>query len=147
MSTSPRGIRDPAHAQPMRIGFDLVQISTVAHSLTQFGDSYERRLFTEGELRYARSGAGLHAQRLAARFAAKEAVMKALQLSEAGVSWRDIEVIKLEGGDCDVALHGRAADVADAAGVQQILLSMSHDGDYAGANVCVLFSPPVAHFS
>jgi holo-[acyl-carrier protein] synthase len=125
----------------MRMGFDLVQISTVAQSLERFGEAYERRIFTEGELHYARSGNALAAQRLAARFAAKEAVMKALQLSEAGVGWRDIEVIKRPSGDCDIALHGQAAEFADAAGARQILLSMSHDGDYAGANVCVLFAP------
>jgi holo-[acyl-carrier protein] synthase len=125
----------------MRMGFDLVQVSTVADSLERFGDAYGRRIFTEGELQYACAGNGMRAQRLAARFAAKEAVMKALQLAEAGVGWRDIEVIKHPGGDCDIALHGRAAEVAAAAGAGQILLSMSHDGDYAGANVCVLFAP------
>jgi holo-[acyl-carrier protein] synthase len=63
------------------------------------------------------------------------------------VGWRDIEVIKRTNGDCDIALHGRAADAADAAGAQQIQLSMSHDGDYAGANVCVLFAPDALRFS
>jgi holo-[acyl-carrier protein] synthase len=140
MSNAQGGQRNAADAQTMRMGFDLVQISTVAQSLEQFGETYERRIFTEGELRYARSGKTLAAQRLAARFAAKEAVMKALQLGEAGVAWRDIEVIKQRSGDCEIALHGRAAEIAGAAGAQQILLSMSHDGDYAGANVCVLFA-------
>lgn len=124
------------------MGFDLVQISTVAQSLEQFGAVYERRIFTDGESRYARSSSTLVAQRLAARFAAKEAVMKALQLAETGVGWRDIEVVKQGSGDCEVALHGRAAEAAQAAGAQQIQLSMSHDGDYAGASVCVVFAPP-----
>lgn len=141
MTTADGGNPIPAHARAMRVGFDLVQISTVAQSLEQFGATYEQRIFTDGELRYARSSNALVAQRLAARFAAKEAVMKALQLAETGVGWRDIEVIKQAGGDCDVALHGRAAEAAQAAGAQQILLSMSHDGDYAGASVCVLFTP------
>jgi len=141
MQTAQGGPRTPAHAPALRMGFDLVQISTVARSLEQFGATYEHRVFTDGELRYARSGGALVAQRLAARFAAKEAVMKALQLAEAGVGWRDIEVVKQAGGDCEVALHGRAAEAAQAAGAEQIQLSMSHDGDYAGASVCVLFAP------
>jgi holo-[acyl-carrier protein] synthase len=141
MSTAHAGQRFAAHVPPsMRMGFDLVQISTVAQSLEQFGPAYERRIFTEGESRYARAGGALAAQRLAARFAAKEAVMKALQLGEAGIGWRDIEVVKQVSGDCDIALHGRAHEAALAAGAQHILLSMSHDGDYAGANVCVLFA-------
>jgi holo-[acyl-carrier protein] synthase len=147
MSTAHGGPRTPAHATALRMGFDLVQISTVAQSLEQFGAAYERRIFTDGELRYARSSSALVAQRLAARFAAKEAVMKALQLAETGVGWRDIEVVKQSSGDCDVALHGRAAEAAQAAGAEQILLSMSHDGDYAGASVCVLFGPPPPVFS
>jgi holo-[acyl-carrier protein] synthase len=147
MSTAYGGPRTPAHATALRMGFDLVQISTVAQSLEQFGAAYEHRIFTDGELRYAWSSTALIAQRLAARFAAKEAVMKALQLAEAGVGWRDIEVVKQDSGDCDIALHGRAAEAALAAGAQQILLSMSHDGDYAGASVCVLFAPPIQSFS
>jgi holo-[acyl-carrier protein] synthase len=147
MSTARAGNRTPAHAPTLRMGFDLVQISTVARSLEQFGISYGRRIFTEGEWEYAQSSSTLTAQRLAARFAAKEAVMKALQLAEAGVGWRDIEVIRHASGDCDVALHGRAAEVAAAAGASQILLSMSHDGDYAGANVCVLYTDAEARIS
>jgi holo-[acyl-carrier protein] synthase len=147
MSTAQGGNRTSAHASTLRMGFDLVQISTVARSLDHFGDAYERRIFTEGELRYARSSSPMAAQRLAARFAAKEAVMKALQLGEAGVGWRDIEVVKHDSGDCGIVLHGRAAEVAEAAGAQQIILSMSHDGDYAGANVCVLFAQAATGFS
>ena len=143
-------VHEAAHtsrAPRLRMGFDLVQISSVAQSLADFGASYERRIFTEAESRYARSGEGLLAHRLAARFAAKEAVMKALQLTEAGVAWRDIEVIKLDSGDCDVALHGRAVQVARDMHVEQIVLSMSHDGDYAGANVCVVCGPAEHEFA
>jgi holo-[acyl-carrier protein] synthase len=124
----------------IRLGFDLVQVSQVAHSLQQFGMAFETRLFTEHELAYARSGAGLAAERLAARFAAKEAVIKALALSDEGVNWRDIEVHRLDDGDCSVRLHGRAAAIAANRGVDHILVSLSHDGDYAGAVATVLFN-------
>jgi len=130
-------------AQPpwdMRLGFDLVQISQVTASLERFGQVYERRLFTAAELAYARGGDGVLAERLAARFAAKEAVMKALGLAEAGIAWTEIEVRKLRERDCDVVLHGRAARFAREMGVQRMLLSLSHDGDYAGAVVTALVS-------
>ena len=121
-----------------RIGFDLVQISQIGHSLYRFGDAFRNRLFTDAELAYAGRGSALEAQRLAARFAAKEALIKALKLSEAGINWRDIEAKKLDDGDCCLELHGRAAALAAAHGVLSSTLSLSHDGDYAGAFVvCV----------
>ena len=124
-----------------RLGYDLVQISRIEESINHFGDSFKQRFFTTGELNYAHLGEGLCAQRLAARFAAKEAVIKALKLSEAGVGWREIEVCKLHDGDCEIALHGRVAQLARAMGVAHVQVSMSHDGDYAGAMVSVQFAP------
>ncbi|HMA07543.1 MAG TPA: holo-ACP synthase, partial [Ramlibacter sp.] len=119
------------------LGFDLVQVSRVAESIEQFGAAFETRLFTRDELAYAHAGQGVATERLAARFAAKEAVIKALQLSNAGIDWREIEVRKLGDGDCRVQLHGRVAAIAGHRGVSRILLSLSHDGDYAGAVVTV----------
>jgi holo-[acyl-carrier protein] synthase len=122
----------------LRVGFDLARVSAVAESLRQFGRRFADRLFTANEQAYALCGNGLFAERLAARFAAKEAVIKALDLSEAGVNWRDIEICKRPGGECAVVLHGRAQQVAQAMGVRAIALSMSHDGDVAGAFVNVV---------
>jgi holo-[acyl-carrier protein] synthase len=129
-----------AASHGMGVGLDIVQISRIDDSLRQFGAAFEERLFTLEEREYAHSVIGLAAQRLAARFAAKEAVIKALRLSEAGIGWRDIEVQRLADGDCAIRLHGRARELADQRGVWQILLSLSHDGDYAGAVVSVLYS-------
>jgi holo-[acyl-carrier protein] synthase len=123
------------------LGFDLAQVSAVANSLARFGARFRQRLFTARELEYADSGVGMDVQRLAARFAAKEAAIKALGLAEAGIDWRDIEVVKLPAGRCTLSLHGRAAEHAAAIGVEQLLLSMSHDGDYAGAVVTALLAP------
>ena len=72
-------------AQRVYIGFDLVQISQIEYSIRKFGQNFKSRLFTENELDYAYSGDDLCAERLAARFAAKEALIKALNLGE-GVS-------------------------------------------------------------
>jgi holo-[acyl-carrier protein] synthase len=124
--------------QGARLGFDLARISGIAESIRLFGRRFTDRLFTPQELDYALSGTGQCAERLAARFAAKEAVIKALGLSEAGVAWRDIEVVKQPDGSCAVALHGRARCVADRMRVREMLLSLSHDGDCAGAVVQVL---------
>ncbi len=125
------------------VGLDVVQISRIDDSLRDFGQAFEQRLFTPAELAYAHAGTGMAAQRLAARFAAKEAVIKALQFSEAGIDWRDIEVQRRASGDCTIALHGRARELATSKGVQQILVSLSHEGDYAGAVVHVVCSSAV----
>jgi holo-[acyl-carrier protein] synthase len=119
----------------MRIGLDLVEIEPLQESIRTFGNRFTDRLFTRDELDYSMQGAAVTGQRLAARFAAKEALIKALQLSEAGVRWRDIEVVKLPGGDCRMQLHGRVAELARGMGVTEVLLSLSHDGDYAAAMV------------
>ncbi len=121
-----------------RLGFDLARESGIAESIRLFGRRFTDRLFTDREIDYALSGTGQCAERLAARFAAKEAVIKALGLSEAGVGWRDIEVVKQSDGGCQVALHGAARRRADELRVRQVLLSLSHDGDCAGAVVQVL---------
>ena len=124
-----------------RIGFDLARVSSIAESIRLFGRRFTDRLFTSRELDYALSGTGQCAERLAARFAAKEAVIKALNLSEAGVGWRDIEVLKRDDGSCAVVLHGAAQRAARALRAREILLSLSHDGDCAGAAVHVLIEP------
>jgi holo-[acyl-carrier protein] synthase len=121
-----------------RLGFDLARVSGIAESIRLFGRRFTDRFFTPAELDYALSGTGQCAERLAARFAAKEAVIKALNLSEAGVGWRDIEVVKRADGSCSVVLHGEAHRIAQAMGTREILLSLSHDGDCAGAVVHVL---------
>jgi holo-[acyl-carrier protein] synthase len=127
-----------ASAQPcgLRMGFDLVQVSEMTHSVNTFGPLFMNRFFTAGELRYAESGA--RDERLAARFAAKEATIKALRLSEAGIDWREIEVAQLSEGGCELVVHGRVAEFAAQAGVTTLVLSLSHDGDYAGAVVTAL---------
>jgi holo-[acyl-carrier protein] synthase len=123
-----------------RLGFDLAQVSAIAGSVDRFGDRFTRRFFTAGERDYAQSAAAarVRSERLAARFAAKEAVIKALSLAEAGIDWRDIEVVRQRGGECGLQLHGRVAEIAQRMGVHKVLLSLSHDGDYAGAVVSVL---------
>ena len=128
------------HDSRLYVGIDVVQISRVADSLQRFGDRFTSRLFTGGEAAYARQSGPLAPERLAARFAAKEAAIKAFDLGNAGVDWRDIEVCKLEGGACRLVLHGKAAALVAQRGIGDIALSLSHDGDYATAVVTALRS-------
>lgn len=131
-----------AHGERLRVGMDLVQISRITESLEQFGERFLRKLFTEDEIAYARESAAGTSERLAARFAAKEAAIKAFSFSDAGIGWRDIEVRKLPGGGCRLALHGKAAQQVAQLGVSEIALSLSHDGDYASAVVTAFCSLP-----
>lgn len=117
---------------------DLVQISRIQESVDKFGDRFLQRLFTEQELAYAISTPSRLAERLAARFAAKEATLKALELADKGVAWRDMEVFRLPDGRCELRLHGRAAEGARQVGAMQTALTLSHDGDYAAAIVAAL---------
>lgn len=122
----------------LSIGVDIVQISRIVESLDEFGDRFAQRLFTEQEIAYARSSQPLMPERFAARFAAKEAAIKALNLAQAGVNWRDIEVLRGADGACSLVFHGRVAQILETAGYDEVALSLSHDGDYATAMVAAL---------
>ena len=135
----PRAWRGPA-GQRLCTGFDIVQISRIGASVERFGKAFTDRLYTLRELTQVSHDHGLNLDSLAARFAAKEAVIKALALSEAGISWRDIEVIKQADGGCELQLHGRVAARAQQTGCSHWQLSLSHEGDYAGAVVMALRS-------
>lgn len=117
------------------IGFDLVLLTHIRDSLQAFGEQFESRLFTHAERNYANSAPGHKVERLAARFAAKEATIKALQFSNSGINWRDIEVCRQDSGHCSLQLHGSAAQLALSLRVSELALSLSHDGGYAGAVV------------
>jgi len=110
----------------LRVGIDLVQVSRIAGSLDAFGERFLHRVYTAGELAYAQRDP----ERLAARFAAKEAAKKALGLD--GVGWRELEVVREDSGACELVLHGAARA---AAGTCTLALSMSHEGDHATAVV------------
>ena len=119
----------------LRVGIDLVQVSRIAESLERFGERFLRRIFTEGEISYATSAPGSTSERLAARFAAKEATLKALGLFDEPGVWRDIEVCRSRSGACELALHGAVREAAIRLGAEGFALSLSHEGDYATAVV------------
>ena len=130
-----------AFAVPMGViglGVDLIEIERVREVLARHPDRFAARCFTEAEAAYCRRGA--HAEeRFAARFAAKEAVMKALGTGwSQGVNFRDIEVTRQPSGAPGIRLAGAARAIADRLGVQRIDLSLSHGRDQAIA--IVIFS-------
>jgi holo-[acyl-carrier protein] synthase len=117
------------------VGLDLVQISSIAASVERFGSRFLHRIFTDKELRYCMAEPGPSASRLAARFAAKEAVRKVLCLGDEAIGWRSIEVVRASSGWCDLVLHGKARALAQRAGCTGFSLSMTHESDYASAVV------------
>jgi holo-[acyl-carrier protein] synthase len=124
-----------AESTAIVVGTDLVQVSEVSKAMERFGERYLRRLFTEAELSYCLENIDIAPSRLAARFAAKEAALKVLRLTDQSFSWRSIEVARDPGGWCYLVLHGPMRVLADQAGFVAFSLSMSHEGAYAQAVV------------
>jgi len=122
------------------IGVDLVKIDRIDKA----GKNHEgflERLFTGREREYC-SRQKFPAQHYAARFAAKEAVLKAIGTGwSAGIKWTDMEVLHGEGGGPILNLSGRVKDLMDLKGVKQALLSYSHDEGYAVAQVVLVGVP------
>ena len=116
-------------------GIDIAEVPRIRQSIARFGDRFLQRIYTAGEIRYCDSKAN-RVERYAARFAAKEAAMKALGTGWShGVRWRDCEVVRQPGGRPTIAFHGRAGDIAAKLGVKNAALSLSHTAEQAIAQV------------
>jgi len=115
----------------LTVGVDLIELERIARVVERWGDRFLRRIYTEQELSYCRG----RIPQLAARFAAKEAVMKALGTGIRGVGWREVEVVRPRGRAPTIALHGRAELRAQRLGIKQIVISLSHSRNYAIASV------------
>ena len=116
-------------------GIDIAEVPRIAESIQRFGDRFLKRIYTEGEIRYCDSKAN-RAQRYAARFAAKEASMKALGTGwSRGVRWRDIEVYRQPGSRPTIRFHGKAAEFAARLNAKNVSLSLSHTEEQAIASV------------
>ena len=97
-------------------GVDITEVPRIQAALDRFGDRFLRRVFTPDEVRYCLSKAN-SAERLAARFAAKEAGMKAIGTGlRHGVTWQDVEVVHLPGGRPSLRFSGVAAEFAERLG-------------------------------
>jgi holo-[acyl-carrier protein] synthase len=117
------------------IGFDLVQVSRVEDALRRWGERFQNKVFTPGEIRYGLKKRN-PARHYAARFAAKEAFVKALGIGiRRGVHWKDVEVQRGPLGRPDLKIYGRAVEICRKEGINGFFLSLTHDGDYSGAMV------------
>lgn len=116
-----------------RVGVDLMAVEEVMASVERLGHRYLDRVYTPAEVASCKGAA--MAAGLAARFAAKEAVIKVLRPAGAQPEWRSIEVVRRASGACDVALWGTAAEMAARAGLGPMSLSMTHEAGLAAAVV------------
>lgn len=117
-------------------GVDLIEVERIERALSRHGQRFLDRLFTPAEVQYCEGGGAQKSHRLAARFAAKEATLKALGTGlRNGLNWTDIEVIRDPLGKPALRLTGKAADLAAQQGITQLHVSLSHAKDYAVAQV------------
>jgi len=123
----------------LRVGIDLVAVATVAGSLRgPHRDHYLGRVYTPREVDDCRGLSGrVEPERLAARFAAKEAAIKALPGAGEGVRLTQIEVITGPAGEISLALSGRAAELLAACGGTDVAVSLTHEADFAAATVVI----------
>lgn len=119
------------------LGVDIVEVERIEQARARWGDAFARRIFTPQELARAQTGAG-SGPRLAARFAAKEAVMKALGVGWRALGWREIEIVHDAWGRPHVRLHGAARRLADQRGVGAVLVSLAHTHEHAVAHAIAL---------
>jgi holo-[acyl-carrier protein] synthase len=118
-----------------RVGIDLASSESIRESIREHGSHYLERVYTEGELRDCRADEGVDPLRLAARFAAKEATLKVLRPTDDAIPWRAIEVLRDPGGWVELRLSGAAAALAEAAGLTDFSVSLTHEGEMAAAVV------------
>jgi holo-[acyl-carrier protein] synthase len=117
------------------LGLDIAEIDRIEAAITRHGPPFLERIFTTREVAYCESHRNKF-ERYAARFAAKEAAMKALGTGwRRGVRWRDIEVARHPGGKPALHLEGAARQIANELGVKNISLTITHSGNLALAQV------------
>jgi len=124
-------------------GIDLVAIPRTERLLARYGERFLNRVYTPTEILYSRN----RPAELAARFAAKEAVAKALgvgmrMLSPLGIDWHDVEVLNAPSGKPYIVLHGRARALAEAQKLHEWALSLTHESDLAIAFVVAMSHQP-----
>lgn len=117
------------------IGIDTVEVKRIRQLLEEYGSRFEGKIFAPAELEYGRTLAD-PANELAARFAAKEAVLKALGTGyNHGVKWKEIWVEREPEGPPELKFSGRVAELCQQAGVNKAHVSLTHDGGIATAMV------------
>ncbi len=136
MAPDIQSIKSSAYPVLIRgIGIDIAEVTRIRSASIRWGDRFEKRIYTPEEIRYC-GVTDVRYQRLAARFAAKEAVFKALGTGlRPGMWWHDVSVITGGLGKPELVLKGRARQHADSLGVSQTFVTLAHTDNYAVANV------------
>jgi holo-[acyl-carrier protein] synthase len=117
------------------IGIDIIEVARIREVLMRT-PRFRERVFTATERAYCDSRGAVAAQHYAARFAAKEATLKALQTGwRGGISWQDVEINLRESGAPDLVLHGRVLELLKKSGATAAHLSLSHTTEHAIAEV------------
>jgi len=117
------------------IGIDIVETARIRQSIERYGERFTGRIYTQREIHYCERFK-LREERYAARFAAKEAVFKALGTGwREGVKWLDVEVLNQASGKPELLLYGRAQELAHSLGVSRTAISISHADHYAVVQV------------
>jgi len=113
------------------IGIDIIEIARIEKAIARWGEYFLHRVYTEPELRLC----GKRPSSLAARFAGKEAIIKALGIKTKGIGWRQIEILSDLSGKPLVHLYGEAQNQAQGLGLDNLTISLSHSKEYAIASV------------
>lgn len=117
------------------LGIDITEVDRIRKSIERYGTTFKKRVYTPAEIAYCESHRDPY-ERFAARFAAKEAAMKALGTGWThGVRWVDLEVVRMPSGRPTLALHGKSGEIAARLGVKSISLTITHSGNTALAQV------------
>jgi holo-[acyl-carrier protein] synthase len=116
-------------------GIDLIEVERIQRAVERHGERLLTRLFTPAEIAYCNEGGKVRFHRFAARFAAKEAALKALGLGLRGVRWTEVEVVRLGTGQPTLRLSERLTAVAHERGITALHLSLTHTQAYAMAQV------------
>ena len=119
----------------LRLGLDLVSVAEVRRSLDEHGERYLSRVFTEREIEDCGGRLSPSAERLAGRFAAKEATIKVLASVSDATPWHEIEVLAGDRGEPTLHLNGNCAELARKADLGSFAASITHEGEYAAAAV------------
>jgi holo-[acyl-carrier protein] synthase len=115
-------------------GIDLVDCPRIEDMIKRHGDRFTDRVFTAAEQRYARANRN-PVEKLAGRFAAKEAVLKLLGTGWRGkIAWTEIEIVNNSAGQPEVALSGEVKKIADELGIKHISVSITHTANFAIAS-------------
>ncbi len=126
-------------ASPGAIGIDIVEIKRLSRVSKKWGEDFLKKIYTDKEIAYARSKK-FPEQHLAARFAAKEAIFKALgEVEREFVGWKNIEILNNPYGKPEVHWHGRAEETRRRRKLKGAVVSLSHTENYAVASAMLVF--------